>query len=85
MKYSSKRTIKELIFNNQTYTDIYDMAKLLNEHLSSLRINIQNSMHRNSASIHFYNNLTNVLPLSTFFFSPVSALDVQKIIEDFKK
>ena len=83
-KCSSKRTIKELIFNNQTYTDNYDMGNLLNEHLSSLPINIQNPMHRNSASAHFSNYLTNVSPLRSFFFSPVSALDVQKIIEGFK-
>ena len=41
-------------------------------------------MHRSSASAHYSNYLTNLSPLSSFFFSPVSALDVQKIIEGFK-
>ena len=41
-------------------------------------------MQRNSASAHFSNYLTNISPLSSFFFSPVSALDVQKLIESFR-
>ena len=84
-KCPSKRTIKELVFNNQSYTDNYDKWTLLNEHLTSLLINIQNSMHCTSAFTHYSNYLTNVSPLSCFFLFPVCALDVQKIIEGFKK
>ena len=53
LKCSSKRSIEELIFSNLTYTNNYDMGNVLNEHLLSLPINIQNPMHHSSASANF--------------------------------
>ena len=73
-----------MTFNYQSNTDSYDMGNLLNEHLISVSISIQNSMHRISLFAHYSNYLTNVSPLSSFFFSPVSPSGVHKIIEGFK-
>ena len=60
------------------------MGNLMKEYLISFPTNLQNAKHRRSASTPYSNYLTDVSPLSSFLFSPVSALDVQKIIEGFK-
>ena len=83
-KCSSKKDIKELIFNDQSYNDNYEMANLLNESLTKLPISIQNSIPRSSVSTHYSQYLTLVSPVNSFFFSPVSPSDVENIIVGLK-
>ena len=69
-KCSSKREIKELLINNQSYEDNYNLANLLNESLTILPINIKNLSHRSSVFTHYSQFQTYVLPVNSFYFPP---------------
>ena len=79
-----KVEIKNIIFNDTTYTEGFDIANIFNHHFSTIGQTIDQSIPAPNNNSNIPDYLSNVSFRDSFFFNPVTCITIEKIISNLK-
>ena len=80
----NKSLIKNIIFNDVTYTESFDIANIFNQHFSTVGKTIDESIPIQPGNSDPLDYLSDVSIQNSFFFNPVSCNAVENIIRKLK-